>query len=56
VNRDQISVDAMLTWVARHGFSPDAVGYVTKRIAELGICEQLIAFTTAIRVAIRNRR
>lgn len=55
-NREQISIDDMITWVARRGFSPEAVGYATKRIAELGTSDQLIAFTTAIRAAIRNPR
>ena len=55
-NRDQISIDDMITWVARRGFSPEAVGYATKRIAELGTVDQLVAFTTAIRAAIREHR
>ncbi len=55
-NREQISIDDMITWVARRGNSPEAVGYATKRIAELGTSDQLIAFTTAIRAAIRNPR
>ena len=46
----------MITWVARRGFSPEAVGYATKRIAELGTSDQLIAFTAAIRAAIREHR
>jgi ADP-ribosylglycohydrolase len=56
VNRDQISIDEMLTWVARRGYSPEAVGYATKRIAELGTVDQLVAFTTALRAAVRNHR
>ena len=55
-SRDQISIDDMITWVARRGFSPEAVGYATKRIAELGTVDQLVAFTTAIRAAIREHR
>jgi hypothetical protein len=55
VNRDQVSIDDMLAWVARHGFSKDAVGYATKRITEPGTLDQVVAFTSAIRAAIRNR-
>jgi ADP-ribosylglycohydrolase len=55
-NRDRISIDDMITWVERRGFSPEAVGYATKRIAELGTVDQLVAFTTAIRAAIREHR
>jgi hypothetical protein len=53
---NHINIDDMFTWVERRGFSEKAVGYATRRIAQLGTREQLVAFTMAIRTAIRDRR
>jgi len=52
--RNQVDVDQMLVWVARRGYSETAIGYATRRIAELGTVEQLVAFTTTVRDKIRN--
>lgn len=54
-SHSHVNIDDMLTWVDRHGFSEEAVGYATRRIAQLGTREQLVAFTMAIRAAIRDR-
>ncbi len=54
-SHSHVNIDDMLTWVERHEFSEEAVGYATRRIAQLGTREQLVAFTMAIRAAIRDR-
>jgi hypothetical protein len=54
VNRGLIDIDQMLAWVARNGFSDQAVGYATKRIADVGTAEQLVAFAAAVRATIRD--
>jgi hypothetical protein len=52
--RDPVNIDQMLHWLARRGFPNEEIGYATRRISELGTLEQLIAFTTALRTAIRR--
>lgn len=56
VNGGSVDIDQMLAWVARNGFSDQAVGYATKRICEVGTAEQLVAFTAAMRAEIRHNR
>jgi ADP-ribosylglycohydrolase len=51
-----VDVDQMLAWIARNGFTDDAVGYAMRRISELGSVEQLVAFATALRAAMRHQR
>jgi len=51
-NHDQVNIDQMLDWVARRGFSDKDIGYAVKRISQRGTAEQLISFTSHLRVAI----
>lgn len=51
---DSVDIYQMLRWVARNGFSEQAIGYATKRVAELGTAEQYVAFTRSVRSAIRR--
>ena len=53
-NHDQVNIDQVLDWVARRGFSDKDIGYAVKRISQRGTAEQLIAFTSHLRVAIRR--
>ena len=53
---DLADIDQMLVWVARRGYSEEAIGYATRRIAQIGTVEQLVTFTTALRAAIRRSR
>ncbi|WP_204075886.1 ADP-ribosylglycohydrolase family protein [Planotetraspora phitsanulokensis] len=53
---ESVDVDQMLKWVAHENFSDRAVGYAVKRIAALGTVEQLTAFTSTLRYALRSRR
>ena len=46
----------MLAWLAGEDYANPALGYATRRIAELGTVEQMVAFTTALRTAIRRSR
>jgi hypothetical protein len=54
ITHDPVNIDQMLVWVARRGYSEIAIGYATRRIAQLGTMEQLVAFTTAVRDKVRN--
>ena len=54
--RDPVNIDDMLDWLARNGYADGQLGYATRRIAELGTVEQMVAFTTALRTAIRKAR
>jgi hypothetical protein len=49
-----VNIDQMLEWVAGQRYSNRALGYATRRIAERGTAEQLVAFTAAVRAAIRD--
>ena len=53
-NHDQVNIDQVLDWVARRGFSNEDIGLAVKRISQRGTAEQLIAFTSHLRVAIRR--
>ena len=53
-NHGHVDIDQMLGWVARNGYSEESLGYATRRIAQLGTSEQLVAFTVAVRAAIRD--
>ena len=51
-NHGPVDIDQMLGWIARNGYSEEALGYATRRIAQLGTSEQLV--TVAVRAAIRD--
>jgi ADP-ribosylglycohydrolase len=53
----EADVDQMLTWVAKQGYTDEAIGYAVRRIVGLGTLEQLVAFTTALwaRAKVRTR-
>jgi ADP-ribosylglycohydrolase len=48
----RVDVDQMLEWVKRNNYSDNSIGYAVRRLSRLGTIEQLVAFTTALRVAI----
>jgi hypothetical protein len=53
-NHDQVNVDQVLDWIARRGFANEDIGLAVKRISQRGTAEQLIAFASHLRVAIRR--
>jgi ADP-ribosylglycohydrolase len=53
---EPVSIDDMLTWVARRGYDETAIGYAIRRISEIGTIDQLVAFTTALRARIAGTR
>jgi hypothetical protein len=53
-SHDRVNIDRVLDWVARRGFSDEDIGLAVKRISQRGTAEQLIAFTSHLRVAIRR--
>jgi len=53
--RRRLDIDEILRWIGSRPLTDRDLGYATRRVAEEGSVEQLIAFTTAIREMINRR-
>lgn len=51
---EEIDVDQILAWVARNGYTNEAIGHAIRDLVTRGTVEQLIAFTTALRATAKR--
>lgn len=53
--RGEVNVDDVLKWLSANWADDQALGLATRRVAESGSIEQMVAFSTALRDLVRHR-